>query len=309
MHLTFSQILAALKYPRGPLENAKIWDKAGFFESERDVIEEAWRRLNFKAQQRFPLAYIVEAADDISYCISDMEDGIDQRMFEPLQFFQLVVEKWNPKNELRNLRELAETSLAVISKDPKDFGTAKDLFFKFKTEFGGEMIKKAASLYGDGSAREIREGNCGLFDCQNSGAAADLLNALKEIARERLYPAEKVQRPFLAGRKIVRGILEEYGQLLELTDNDFTVLKDAYRAADRKKVREQQLETFLPLLDLLPSHYLEVYEASVERRPTQYSPQSWEWFCRAHLVVDYLAGMTDDFAYRTYQVISGVSLG
>jgi len=41
MDMTYSQILTALKYPRGPLDATK-WKKAGFFESERPKIEAAW---------------------------------------------------------------------------------------------------------------------------------------------------------------------------------------------------------------------------------------------------------------------------
>lgn len=40
----------------------------------------------------------------------------------------------------------------------------------------------------------------------------------------------------------------------------------------------------------------------------KWGEEIWEWFCRAHLIIDYLSGMTDDFAYRTYQVISGAQL-
>ncbi len=34
-------------------------------------------KLDLRIGQRFPLAYLMEAADDISYCLSDIEDGIE----------------------------------------------------------------------------------------------------------------------------------------------------------------------------------------------------------------------------------------
>jgi dGTPase len=308
MDLTFSQVLTALKYPRGPVDDNGKWKKAGFFESERTKIEEAWNKLGFEKQKRFPLAYLVEAADDISYCISDMEDGIDQGMFTPLQFFDEIVKRWNPGNDLKDLHADAQRWRDQIL-EKRDLSEAKDLFFEFKTNFGGAMISKAASLYSDGSAQDIREGERpDLFDCKDGKDAKDLLEKLKEIARTFLYPADKVQRPFLAGLKVVHGILEAYGLLLKLTQEKFSLLRMAYRSADRKEVSKQALETLLPLLDLLPLHYLEVYDSAVNGRPAKLSGESWEWFCRAHLIVDYLSGMTDDFAYRTYQVISGASL-
>lgn len=88
MNLTRSQVLTALKYPRAPSEDGSgsAWKKPGFFESERDRIETAWSSFGdlAGAGRRFPIAYIVEAADDISYCLGDMEDGIEQRLLTPL---------------------------------------------------------------------------------------------------------------------------------------------------------------------------------------------------------------------------------
>jgi dGTPase len=323
MDLTFSQVLTALKYPRGPNDDNYKWKKAGFFESERPKIDKAWKELAFAKQQRFPLAYLVEAADDISYCISDMEDGIDQGMFTPFQLFDEILKNWNPKNDLqdiysdvKNARDKIRRNEILKTRDP---GLPRDLFFKFKTDFGGVMISKAASLYADGSAEDIRNGTrTDLFDCKTGEDAKNLLEVLKKIARTYLYPTDKVERPFLAGLQIVHGIMDAFGRLLRLTREQFTLLKKAWHSGNRKEIIKQNLDTLLPLLDLLPLHYLEVYSYGVnfgdkKNDETQlmaknWGKDNWEWFCRAHLIVDYLSGMTDSFAYRTYQVISGASL-
>jgi dGTPase len=310
MDLTYSQVLTALKYPRGPSDTTEKWKKAGFFESERSKIEAAWNEFgfDFHAQRRFPLAYFVEAADDISYCISDMEDGIDQGILAPRQFFD-GIKVWVKKknNSLRGLRDTAQRCAKGVS------GTAnpteqKDHFTLFKTAFTRTMIEEAARVYGDGSSKEIRNGTRGgLLD----GTDADsLLNTLKQIAGRYLYPADRVQRPFLAGLKIAHGILDEYGKILRLTQERFVLLREAWRSANREDVRKQGLETLLPLLDNLPPHYLDVYDSATDDRRSlkQWGEENWEWFCRAHLIVDYLSGMTDDFAYRLYQVISGGQL-
>jgi dGTPase len=325
MDLTFSQVLTALKYPRGPndIDTKDKWKKAGFFESERVKIEKAWDALHFKKLQRFPLAYIVEAADDISYCISDMEDGIEQGMFTPFQFFDEIVKRWNPTSDLKELYTQAQVardqlSAKRIPTEP-DRGEGKDLFVKFKTDFGGAMINKAASLYDDGSAEDLRRGErLDLFDCEQGKDAKDLLEKLKEIARTFLYPSDKVERPFLAGLEVVHGILEAFGRLLRLTHEQFVLLRRAWRTGERREVMKQNLETLLPLLDLLPLHYLEVYDYAVdfaneENKETKlmgkkWGRENWEWFSRAHLIIDFLSGMTDDFAYRTHLVISGASL-
>jgi len=309
MDLTYSQVLTALKYPRGPLDE-KNWKKAGFFESERSKIESAWKEFGLPAQRRFPLAYLVEAADDISYCISYMEDGIDQAVLTPAQFFHGIqdwVKKGTVPDSLAELRKSAQDRGAEVS-STSDPAEAKDCFIVFKTDFTRAMIAEAARLYGDGSAGDIRSGTRpGLLDGTD---ADDLLEILKGIARRFLYPADRVQKPFLAGLKVTHGILDEYSALLKLTEEQFALLRKAWKSADRKTAQEQGLETFLPLVDGLPAHYLDVYDFTADDNSSQqkWGKDTWEWFCRAHLIVDYLSGMTDDFAYRTYQVISGAKL-
>ena len=311
MDLTYSQVLTALKYPRGPLDTSK-WKKPGFFESERSKIESAWKQFGFDshAQRRFPLAYLVEAADDISYCMSDMEDGIEQGILTPGQFFQGIrdwIDKKATSSPLVELRRVARFRSRKVA-ETMDPGVAKDHFAVFKTTFTAAMIEESARAYGDGSAEEIQFGTRqGLLDDTD---ADDLLEQLKGVARRFLYPSDRVQRPFLAGLKVIHGILDAYSKLLTLTQEHFKLLRNAWHSADRGQVLSQGLETLLPLLDNLPPHYLNVYDSTARDNLSvkKWGEETWEWFCRAHLIVDYLSGMSDDFAYRTYQVISGAQL-
>jgi dGTPase len=312
MDLTFSQVLTALKYPRGPKDTRSRWEKKpGFFESERPRVEKAWNALGFGPDRRFPLAYLVEAADDISYCISDVEDGIDQGILTVRDFFnelQVWIERRKPKKPaLSDLREKAKKQSDDAKKHPAE---AKDHFMDFKVYFTRTMIQEAAKAYGEGSSPDVRDGSrFGLLDGTD---AEDLLKTLKGVAKKFLYIDEKVQRPFLAGLRIVHGILDQYGELLKLNRERFALLRKAWKSADRDAVHKENLQTLLPLLDRLPAHYLDVYDSAIDRKYQEsaglmkvWGEESWEWFSRAHLIVDYVSGMTDDFAYRSYQVISG----
>jgi dGTPase len=170
------------------------------------------------------------------------------------------------------------------------------------------MIEDAARVYDDGSSQDILDGSRhGLLDNTD---ADDLLEALRDIAKKFLYVDEKVQRPFLAGLRIVHSILDQYGEFLKLTRENFARLRKAWKSGDREEIYKEKLQTLLPLLDRLPAHYLDVYDSTANDKDSQkkWGEDAWEWFCRAHLIVDYLSGMTDDFAYRSYQVISGAKL-
>lgn len=43
-------------------------------------MKSAWNTLKMKENSRHPLGFLMEASDDISYCISDIEDGIEKEI-------------------------------------------------------------------------------------------------------------------------------------------------------------------------------------------------------------------------------------
>ena len=53
--------------------------KYGYFQSEKDCVEKIFSKLKLVGKDdeyiRHPFSYIMEAADDIAYCCSDIEDG------------------------------------------------------------------------------------------------------------------------------------------------------------------------------------------------------------------------------------------
>lgn len=88
LRLTYATLGAFMKYPKESLPKKptpNISDKKyGFFQSDKLFFQEVAQELgmikkagNDIAFQRHPLAFLVEAADDICYTIIDFEDGIN----------------------------------------------------------------------------------------------------------------------------------------------------------------------------------------------------------------------------------------
>ncbi|ATA67824.1 dGTPase [Capnocytophaga cynodegmi] len=89
LRLSFATLGAFTKYPKESLPvrpTKNISDKKyGFFQSERDFFVDVASELQLKSNStnsdlrfsRHPLAFLVEAADDICYTIIDFEDGIN----------------------------------------------------------------------------------------------------------------------------------------------------------------------------------------------------------------------------------------
>lgn len=81
LNLTLSQLACIIKYPRVIDESVIATDsKIGVFISERHLIARIRDVLQLPAGVRHPLVFIMEAADDISYCIADVDDAVDRHL-------------------------------------------------------------------------------------------------------------------------------------------------------------------------------------------------------------------------------------
>lgn len=88
LRLSYATLGAFLKYPKESLPkkptNHIVDKKYGFFQSEKEAFLDVVKDLGMLEKKsegisfyRHPLAYLVEAADDICYTIIDFEDGIN----------------------------------------------------------------------------------------------------------------------------------------------------------------------------------------------------------------------------------------
>lgn len=93
LRLSYATLGAFMKYPKESLPKKPtkhiVDKKYGFFQSEKEAFLDIVNDLGLKKKSnssesyyRHPLAYLVEAADDICYTIIDFEDGINLGLIE-----------------------------------------------------------------------------------------------------------------------------------------------------------------------------------------------------------------------------------
>ena len=107
--LTYTTLAAFSKYPKQSLPELKKDKKAsskkyGFFQTEKEVFAKVADELNLRSKKgpycwnRHPLAFLVEAADDICYHIIDFEDGfnLDIIAFETIEklYIEILGSNW-----------------------------------------------------------------------------------------------------------------------------------------------------------------------------------------------------------------------
>lgn len=292
MNLTFAQIASTVKYPISAesidLDNP-LYKKAGVYSTEKEVWTRIKDGLNLGDRQRFPLAYLMEAADDISYCLSDIEDGIEKGILKYKEFVDFLSTK---SGELGGAAKEVNNAISTAEKNEN----VVDRAVSFRSKLITYLVKNAAGVYVDEHDAIWSGAQKGLVETDSESGR--ILKAIKETVRTLLYGKRSSHERELAGHAAIRGVLKSYECLLEISRDDF----DCILLGRAAKVHHLQEE--LRLFSLMANKHIVCYKNSV----TSDSSQEDEWMMRVRLVVDYVAGMTDVFTLRTYQNLSGISL-
>jgi dGTPase len=318
LNLTYSQLAAFLKYVRPPYKDERrgyFNKKPGFFYTEEGLVKEIWKALKMPSGQRFPLVYIVEAADDIAYCLSDIEDALEKQIITE-DFFRTEIDKlWENERIKHKEKNFHQSFMPKIIKDcwkkKRPEASPRNVrFFDFKVAVTRELTEQAAENYLYHHPNILSGEAPPLLDLSPAHKAT--LKTLKTFAQQHIFKSPEAERLELAGFRIVTGLLEHFQPLLALSHEEFLSVSNFERRYETDL--ERRLYSMLP-----PKHIL-AYEAAVKeamsigngrtRTAQSLAPRTrtFEWFLRAHLITDFISGMTDRYALECYQSLSGIRI-
>lgn len=318
MNLLPAQIASTVKYPCDPNgivvpdedtdEVDPLRKKAGIFLADVTRWEEVRHALGLAEGCRFPLAYLMEAADDISYCLSDIEDGIEKGYLTHASFVEDLRER---VKENAAVLQLVEDAIKNASNHQREV----DCTVSFRTRLIRYLVDELSQAYFANHER-IFEGSCkGLTE--EAPDARFLLDGIRGTVSSILYGRRPSVELELMGLAAIKGILGSFEAVLELSREQMAALllnasvEEATREKlrplvpddpKRKKAMTADLAVQGKLLSLLPAKHLRSYVWSASSGCDDHA----EWFARLHLITDFVAGMTDVFALKTYQMLSGI---
>ena len=288
LNLTYATLLCDLKYSRaaGEAKGEGILKKAGYFQSEKDLVEEIYDNVGIEQHHRFPLTYIMEAADDIAYCMSDIADGIEKGILTESDFIFAFHEEWESLYK-------AETIPIKIPDISNLNGFNRDISVPWSRMAMDEAVnnyfKNHESFY-RGIAKEL---------IPKDSDIGRVLNTVKQVSRKKLYTSIEAESIELTGYAVITGILKSYERLLCLPYSSFIELVK-YGQTDNADIERR-------LFNRLGKRYIAAYSYSIEKlESTKTDFAGREWWLRAHLLLDHVSGMTDEFALETYQMLQGI---
>ena len=308
LNLTKTTLATFLKYVRSPQEKQTkqlFTKKPGYFLSEQDVVREVWSEFGYSEKpQRFVLTYIMEAADDIAYCISDLEDSFEKGIIREATAFPEIQKKYLAMGFPSDApcHPVIDNVLEQMVKASSGKEFANFTFTDFRTRLNNAIVPYAARHYVEMESK-IKTGKLLTLLPEDEPPGA-ILKVLKDFCRETVYRHESVQRVELAGYYAITGLLEHTRPLLSCS-------RKRFEAAMTQKSKDEKGDRILlepKLLKLFPQKYKKVYTHQVNQFKGRQHEDFLEWNARAHLVVDFISGMTDDFAMTTYRTLAGMRL-
>jgi dGTPase len=222
LNLTATTLAATLKYP-WPAAEVKTEEgrkKPGYFLSEKDIFEWVQRTFDLRPHCRHPLVYLMEAADDIAYCVSDIEDGIDKGLISSEEFAQHMekgVPDWSAlcsgnDNRLEKEAQRIRQALSVL-KEPKRQDTGEVKRLRPMNDFRSPVIRLCAYVAGvkfRDEHDEILSGKPVSLIGQHP-----LLAAMNTFVSKELYNSSVVKNREITAHAVVCGLLDAYRPIMD----------------------------------------------------------------------------------------------
>ena len=236
LQLTHATLGAFTKYPRESLVPAEIprgasGKKFGFYQSDAPLFAEVAERCGLLRRTtsaawwcRHPLAFLVEAADDICYRLVDFEDGfrLGYLSYEEVRasFSALI-----PENQLPRRLEAAQSQSRRVQ-------ILRDVAI-------GAAIEQAADLF----LAEEKAILAGEFDeaLIDAGPSRDIWRAIQQRSIETIYATTRGVEIEAAGFEVLGGLIDIFVSALE----------DVARASSPSP-RSRKLLQLIPIENLGP---------------------------------------------------------
>lgn len=213
LRLTYACLGAFMKYPKQSLPKkptpAVSDKKYGVFQSEVQFFENVATSLGLIQRNydggwaRHPLAFLVEAADDICYTLIDFEDGINLGLIEEENALELLINlvRDNLRTEVYSQLETSQARLAYL-----------------RALSINTLIQEAASIF-LANETAIRSGTFTTSLLEKSTFQPQIEDIIR-ISVDKIYRSREVTEKEIAGYAILNTLLDAFTTALENFHND-----------------------------------------------------------------------------------------
>lgn len=199
LRLSYATLGAFTKYPKPSLPHRptkKVSDKKfGYFQAQAPFFDEVAQELGLttsdKSCHRHPLAFLVEAADDICYTLIDFEDGINLGWIAEEYALEYLIKLVQHKIDTPKYNQLTTTA---------------DRLAYLRALSVGALIEDALRVFMENES-EILKGQFGQALLDKSQYKAQIDDII-QLSIDKIYRSDEVIKKEFKGYKAIHHILE-----------------------------------------------------------------------------------------------------
>lgn len=293
MHLTYALLNTLIKYPVSSCginkHSGNIKDKKmGYYFAEQELFKDITESTG-AIDCRYPLTFLLEAADDIAYHTADIEDAVKKGF---LSYSQLLEELRSEKyiNKCTDVQEIQSYKNAVDMLETK-YAKAKEngvpnpelnAVQNWIIYVQGQLIYCASY----GFTKNYQSIMNGTFSAEviSASRGKTLSDALGSIVCDYVFKSCEIYKTEIAAGNIINFLLDKFvpAAVIYDTDNELSPM-------DKR------------IIHLISDNYRQIYKIYSDGKD-----ENEKLYLRLLLVTDYICGMTDSFAKRLYQKLNGI---
>ena len=267
-NLSYRVLGTILKYPISSMEleteNPRGYKKMGYNYSERQLFQEMSAELGMEGC-RHPLSYLLEAADDIAYRTSDLEDAMVKKVLTYPQMEEAL-------GNYENLSELYQEERKKGSNKPELSAVQR-----WNQRLQSRMIKEAGNAFVSHYEALMQGTFAGdLFAGTVSG---EIILAISKLSEQFIYTSSIKTRTELFGRRVIDSLLSQFLPAALVYDTEEPVSFIERRT-----------------MDTVSHFYRSMYHSEAKGKCG-----ADRLYLRILMITDYISGMTDNYAKRLYR--------
>ncbi|MEP0313125.1 MAG: dGTP triphosphohydrolase [Hyphomonas sp.] len=304
LNLTFATLAALMKYTVASSDTSKkghpARKKFGYFQDDKECAKEVLREVGLAPGLRHPIAYVMEACDDIAYSTIDVEDAINKGLVSLNDVLEMLNRQEDADEASQSIMTRVQDKLVELRKEKRSLGDTKDIALQYFRSFTiGRMVMDARKTYLSNQEAILAgtlEGN--LIKLSESG---QMCKALQTFARVNAFQSPKVTSLELRGANVLHGLMNYLWRGISETSLDSMVEDNDGKkrlAEINEKLGVEGLSTTFGryAFNKISTNYRAVFGRAVTLASTADKIR----YHQLLLLTDMVSGMTEDFVEATF---------
>ena len=294
------------KYPResylekepSNIEELKSQAKYGFFQAEKEMFKNIAEELGLIriedigeddiAYHRHPLAFLMEASDDIAYGMIDFEDGCRLGLIDFEKNYKIKIKnKEFNKSPKQILCEIAKLDDSFCEDKLKKFNDYKQQLSYLRSKVINVLIHKCFDVFKNNYEGIMKgEFDKDLISCISDDIVIENLKCVKDLIRKYVYQHPPVLQSEASGFEVIEYLIDSFA----------TTSNICFTCGEEETAKQKKMRSLLPE-EFQPEDEIQVQNLTGE-----------DIYNRVLRILDYISGMTDKYAVHLYRRMRGIEI-